>query len=93
VTLDREMSISREEFMRLLPHALGPLQLSGQGPEIIATDAGRTLRIRVSELGRRRLGILELPRIRVQMEFEGFDPSGRERFLSRFDLAFLKGGG
>ena len=41
----------------------------------------------------RKLAMLEFPVTEVTIEFSGFSASERASFLSRFDLAYQKGGG
>lgn len=87
------MSISHAEFFR----TLRPL-LEGEDHEL--RDDGVTLRrgaarieIRLGPEGRRELGNFGLPRTVVELVFESLPANQADRFLTRFDTRFRRGGG
>jgi hypothetical protein len=95
-----EMTISREEFLRLLRGAVGPFVLVGQASvlapqESILVGQAPTLAwtIRLVPLPDRRLGGLTIPRHRVEISLGDCTEAEGERFLERFHRRFLRGGG
>jgi hypothetical protein len=88
--LSFEATISRSEFMRLLPAAV-------EG-EAFDTDADTLAgisgwRIRLTPLSPRSFGGIAMERLRVDAEFPGWDQGDIERFMRRFALFFQRGGG
>lgn len=93
-----EMSISREEFLRLLPAVLvgQPSSLTGSGAELLVEASivvGQATRLRLVPLPDRRLGSVVMPRHRVEISIEGCSDADAEAFMARFHQAFLRGGG
>jgi hypothetical protein len=86
-----EMSLSREEFFRLLPAAVGGFEVDGE--RVRGTHGGRAWAIRLVSLPDRRLGHVDLPRHRVEIVIEGCAESEGEAFMARFHRGFLRGGG
>jgi hypothetical protein len=87
------MSIAREEFLRLLPSAVGPFDVDpvSEAPALVFTAPRWT--IHVAPLPRRRLGSVVVPRHRVDITLEGCSEGEGEAFMDRFHRAFLRGGG
>jgi len=86
-----EMSLSREEFVRLLPAAVGSF-----------VEAGDTIRppggaggwlIRLTPLADHRVGSMAGPRHRVEIVIEARGDVDAAAFMSRFHRAFMRGGG
>lgn len=69
------------------------MTFSRSGNLVESVSEGRCVRIILSGESSRRIASLDLPVTRVRLELDGFEPGERERFLSRFDLAYQKGGG
>ena len=86
-----EMSISREEFFRLLPAAVGAFEADGE--RVRWVDQGRSWTIRVVPVPDFRLGSAAIPRHRVEIVFEACSEAEGAAFLERFHRAFLRGGG
>jgi hypothetical protein len=86
-----EMSLSREEFFRLLPAAVGAFAVDGEMVRWFAGDRTRT--IRLVHLADRRVGSVVLPRHRVEIVLEACSEAEGEAFMERFHRAFLRGGG
>jgi hypothetical protein len=86
-----EMSLSREEFFRLLPAAVGPVDATGD------TIEGRVgpcrWRISLARLADHRAGSVVVPRHRVDIEIEECGDADAGAFMDRFHRAFLRGGG
>jgi hypothetical protein len=87
----QDMSISRAAFLRSLPAAVGHAEFRVEGGEIVPVDPVRKWRIVIAALPELRLGMIALPRQRVQI-FLGAGEDAR-RFLERFELAFRRAGG
>ena len=95
IELQREMTISHQDFRRLLPAATPGCRVVEPGDRFEVTQIigeGRLL-IDLGPQRERRLGALRLPVTDVGLRFSGFDRRGYEAFLKRFDLAFQRGGG
>ena len=76
-----------------MPRAVNGAPVARRGNQVdIATEAGR-VKIALAPEGVRKLGLMEFPVTGVTIEFDGFDPADQEAFLTRFDLAYQKGGG
>jgi hypothetical protein len=93
LALDQEMSISREEFLRVLPAAVAHDRYSVEGEEIRHQDEGRSWRIVFRALPDYRLGQLQLPRLGVQIFLCGYSGADTGGFLRRFELYFRRAGG
>lgn len=89
----REMTITHDDFFRLLPRALKnrPFETSGQGV-LVRLDNGR-LKIALAPQTGRTIGALTLPITRIAFEFENCSAEERRQFFEGFDLAYQKGGG
>ena len=91
--LTREMSITHKDFFRLLPRAVSGAPVTRDGNQAhIATEAGR-VKITLGPEGVRKLGLMEFPVTQVSIELSDFTPDKQAAFLSRFDLAYQRGGG
>lgn len=85
------MTVSREEFLRLLPAAVASFELEG---EVIRwSDGDRVGTIRLVPLVTLRLGSVAVPRHRVEIALEACPEADGEAFMARFHSAFLRGGG
>jgi hypothetical protein len=86
-----EMSLSREEFLRLLPAAVPAFDFDGD--VINWSDADRRGTIHLVPLADHRLGSVVVPRHRVDIVLEGWSEAEGDAFMERFQRAFLRGGG
>jgi hypothetical protein len=86
-----EMSLSREEFFRLLPAAVGPFVVDGDA--IWPADGSRRWRIRLTSLADHRVGSVVVRRHRVEILLEGCPETEAEAFMERLNRGFLRGGG
>jgi hypothetical protein len=93
LVLDQEMSISPEEFLRLLPAAVAHDRFSVDGEEVRHRSASRSWRIVLRALADRRLGRLRMPRLKVQIFLCGYSRADTDGFLGRFELYFRRAGG
>jgi hypothetical protein len=88
-----EMSIGREEFLRLLPGAVGHAPHRIDGELVACTGAAPGWRIRLEPMPDLCIALLRLPRHRVSLTLEGFDAAQAAAFLHRFELHYRRGGG
>jgi hypothetical protein len=88
-----EMSLSREEFRRLLPGAVGATDIQEQDGVFRASEGARRWNIRLSPLAHRRLGSVVLPCQAVEISLEGHTEAEVAAFLERFHRGFQRGGG
>jgi len=87
------MGLTAEEFLRTLPDAIGHGEYAVQGSEILIRSGGGRVRILLHSTRDRRLGVLALPATPVEFFFEHLEPGERERFMTRFERHFQRGGG
>lgn len=86
-----EMSLSREEFFRLLPSAVGPFDMDG---DAIRGSAGACRwSIGLVRLDDHRAGSVVVPRHRVVIVIDGCSEADAAAFMERFRRGFLRGGG
>lgn len=94
-TILRVMSISHTEFLRSLK-PLGkyyPYRIDESRRQILLTDRERRIEIRLGKQQRKLLGALDLPETTVEFRFHACEQRDIERFFSRFDICFRRGGG
>ncbi|MBP1637093.1 MAG: hypothetical protein H6Q10_3667 [Acidobacteria bacterium] len=85
-----EMTISREEFLRLLA-AVGPFEADGD--TLRSPGPGRAWAIRLVALPCGQVGRVSVPRHRVEIVLEGDSEAEHASFMARFTRGFLRGGG
>jgi hypothetical protein len=93
LALAQDMTISRGEFLRGLPAAVGHVGFVVDGSDIRYRGQGRAWRIRVVPLPDLELGMIRLPRQRVSIYLADYDAAATHEFLDRFELYFRRGGG
>jgi hypothetical protein len=86
-----DMSVSREEFLRLLPAVVGSFEVDGD--TVRWSDGERGWTIRLVPLPDRRLGSVVVPCHRVEIALEACSEAEGEVFMERFHRGFLRGGG
>lgn len=86
-----EMSITRAEFLRLLPAAVGAFDVDGDAMR--SSGPGPAWTIRLVPLADHRLGAVAFPRHRVEIEVDAASEAAGDAFVERFRRAFLRGGG
>lgn len=89
----REMGITHAEFFRGLPAAVAGRPYTLQQGEVLITEGGRRIAIKLSKEGERTLGSLRLPTTQVGFTFSGYSKPEVERFMAQFNLHFQRGGG
>jgi hypothetical protein len=86
------MTLTREEFARLLPGAVGPA-FRTEADGFSGREASGSWRLRLVPLEPLRAGLLVLERWRVEVTFQGCAPRERAAFRERFLAGFQRGGG
>jgi hypothetical protein len=88
-----DMSITREEFLRLLPAAVGLTPFREEGRSFLGPEGSRHWRIRFTPIDDHRLGSVVLVRHRIDIDLEGYTDREAAAFLARFHRGFQRGGG
>lgn len=91
-----EMGITRVEFLRLLPLAVGPLPAAAAdgGFETYAGAIdGLAWRIGIAVQPPRRIALLAVPVLYVLLDVRAPDPEAARAFLDRFLLTYQRAGG
>ena len=92
-TTEKLMSISRAEFLASLVHVGNALE-TADGAWTVPLDGGGNAIITFEAVPGVRLGgLLDLPRARVSIRFDGGSTAACRKFLLGFELAFQRGGG
>lgn len=89
----RKVQITRDEFLRQLPGAIGGLDHRTNENDILIGDGEKLIRIRLTELGVEELGSLELPMQQVDFSFENMASGEIDRFMTPWDERKLRIGG
>lgn len=90
---DKEMSITRAEFLRILGGAYDPAATRVGDDRIAIAVGGGRLDITLRPAGERRIGLIALPVMHVRLELHGYDPDAAAAVLAHFDRSFQRGGG
>jgi len=87
------MSIAREDFLRLLPLAVGGVDFRASGDVFSHQEGDRRWEVHLAARSSLSLGTLVLPRHQVEVRLTGYEPSEAQAFLKRFERHFQRGGG
>src|SRR5512144_908759 len=93
LALCQEMSISREDFLRSLPAAVEHAAFRVSGSEFGFARDARGWRIVRTQLPDLEIGLIALPRQRVEIFLTGYDEAASRQFLERFERYFRRAGG
>lgn len=93
VTIEKEMGITPDEFLRVMARALDGRAHRTEGNTIRIEDGGRLLRISLQPQTQRRIGLFTLPVARVCLEFHGYGDPEIAETMAWFDRSFQRGGG
>lgn len=88
-----EMTVTRADFLRLLPAAVGGVAFVEERDGFLHRAPQRAWRIAFEPLPELRIGLIRLERYRVGFAFEGYQETEIEAFMARFELYYRKGGG
>jgi hypothetical protein len=87
------MTVTRADFLRLLPGAVGGEPFRLEGDAIVAGDATRGWRIRLEERPGRPFGPVSLPVLAVGLQMHGMPDAGARAFMDRFIMGYQRAGG
>jgi hypothetical protein len=87
--LRHEATITRADFLRILPAATGASDFR----EVDGRFLGKGWSIRLTPIAALKIGIVQLERHRVEIEFIGLTSDEQDRFMQRFTLHYQRGGG
>ncbi len=90
---DREVNISRKEFLRQLPDAIGNREFDIEGNQIIVRDGDKRVRITVMDEGTEKMGALDVPMKEISFAFDGYSEQEIESFMENYDEQTLRVGG
>ena len=88
-----EMTVTRAEFLRLLPAAVGGAAFVEETDAFLHGEQDRSWRIGFSALPELRIGLVKLARHRVEFQFDGYADGEIDAFMARFEIYFRRGGG
>jgi hypothetical protein len=91
--IDREMSITHDEFFRLLPKALKTRRYEILNNVVYVTLGHGSITITLSPQTSRGIGSLVLPVTHVNFAVINCPDEISRMFFDEFDIAFQKGGG
>jgi hypothetical protein len=92
ITLEREMSASRGEFLHGLRLAF-PQGVEEAGALLKVGDGDAAMEIALTPLPDRRIALLRLPNMKVHIRFTAGSPEKQQAMLARMDRAMQRGGG
>lgn len=92
ITLEREMSASRAEFLHGLRLAFAT-GVEDAGALLKVGDGEAAMEISLTPLPDRTIALLRLPNMRVQIRFTAGSPEKQQAMLARMDRAMQRGGG
>ena len=87
------MALTRADFLRLLPAAVGHAAFRVDGNDIAAEPCAFAWRIRLEERPGRPFGPVTLPVLAVTLDLDGAKPDEARAFVGRFLLGFQRAGG
>lgn len=93
VRRDFDMALTRADFLRLLPVAVGGEPCRVDGNDIIAEAGTIAWRIRIEEKAGRPFGPVALPVLAVELHLDGATEAQARAFVDRFLLGFQRAGG
>lgn len=91
--LSRQVQLTRIEFLRELPGAVGNMKYRVSGDEVTIEEGTRCIRIHLTDLGVEEKGELDLPMQQVDFSFENMTDIEIQDFMSRWDEYKLRMGG
>ncbi len=92
--LVRDMGCTPADLVRWMPAAVGhqPLRWLESGCEV-ALGEGGSVRLVWQVLAPRRIALMRIERLQLEIVFEACDPAERNAFMARFDDYTRRGGG
>lgn len=92
--LVRDMGCTPADLVRWMPAAVGnqPLRWTDSGCEVALLE-GRSVRFTWQVLAPRRIALMRIERLQLEIAFTGCDAETRRLFLAKFDAYTRRGGG
>ena len=92
--LVRDMGCTPADLLRWMPAAVGyqPIRWMQSACEVTLPE-GRSVRLAWQVLPPRRIALMRIERLQLEMVFSGCDADTRRRFLDHFDAYTRRGGG
>lgn len=87
-----EMGVTRADFLRLLPAAVGHAPFRIDGDEIHC-DGAPSWQIKLTEMPKRRIALVALPVLAVELVVDSPSLTEAQAFVDRFLLGFQRTGG
>ena len=93
--IKREMGFTRSDLLRCIGDAFGAsVQVAdNEITVLLAGEQDRRVVIRLSAQYERRIALLRLPVLDVEIAFHGVDRVAAQAFMERFDMYTRRGGG
>lgn len=93
IRLSKEMGLTHAEFFRTLPAAVAGRPYTHRHDEVVIGENDRCIVIKLGKESERIIGLLRLPKTRVDFTFSGYSQQEVDRFMTQFNLRFQRGGG
>ncbi len=87
------MALTRADFLRLLPVAVGNETYRVEGDDIVGAGGAIAWRIHIAERSGRPFGPVALPVLAVTLTLDGAASGEARAFVDRFLLGFQRAGG
>ena len=87
------MTITRDEFFRILPRALNEYMFEIHNDKIICRVEDGQIEINISKRENRKLGALQLPVMHINFVLQNIPREIQDKFFEKFEFAYQKGGG
>lgn len=87
-----EMGMTRADFLRLLPAAVGHAAFRIHGDEIQG-DGAPSWQIKLREMPKRQIALVALPVLAVELMVDSPSRTDTQAFVDRFLLGFQRAGG
>lgn len=87
------MTITYDDFMRVLPKAIGSQGFTVNNQEIFFSNNIYTMRIKLSDQQQWGIGSLKLPRLQVEVRLKNCSEAEANAAMRQFDRSYQKGGG
>lgn len=89
--IEKEMGLTRADFFRLLPRAVGNNPYETDGDSIVVQLATGSLTITLGPELERKMFLVTIPYMPVSFLYEGVEERDRLAFVQYFDLRFMRG--
>ena len=91
--ITREMTITHDDFFRLLPKALADYQFRMSGKSIRVKMQSGSVTIQLEPETTRKIGNLDLPVTHITFHFDNIAHEQMQNFFETFNRSYQKGGG